>query len=159
TQPAGERRQQGDQAESLGPPGEQLAELQSGHAPDVRVPGVADAEVVPYERAAGAEHPSDLGGHLPCDPVVEDRGEQGEAEREIEAGVAIGQRYGVADVEAQRGKAGVRARDGVRAEVDAREAAREGAPANEAGQDLAVAAADVEHATAVERQATGLLEQ
>src|SRR5262249_54353948 len=125
----------------------------------VRVPRVADAEVVPQERAARPQHTPYLAGHSPCDPVVEDRGEQGEAEREIEAGVAVGESRGVDDAEAELGPAGLRACDGVGANVDADEALGPGAPADQPGNHLAVPAAEVEHASVAEREAPGSLEQ
>jgi len=53
----------------------------------------------------------------------------------------------------------MRVRDGIGADVDADQASGQRAPANEGGKRLAVAATEIEHASAAEGQAPGPFEQ
>ena len=121
------------------------------HAADVTVPRVVEAEVVPDDGPAGDEEPIDLTDEVPCHTGIEDRGQHGEEEHDVERAGWKVESLGVADLEAEVRMAPASGRDQVGQEVDAAEALRRRAERGEARKHLARSAADLEDARAVER--------
>ena len=119
---------------------------QLGGSQRTGVPPVSrHTEVVGYHEPARPKHSRHLASHRSPHRVVQDRGEDGELNDQVEARVLERQGAGVGlpDVEARLDPPS--RRDPIRQQVDAGQQLRIGAPAHQPTQEAAVAAPDVQY--------------
>jgi succinoglycan biosynthesis protein ExoA len=133
-------------------PRKERRDARAADAPNVTVPGVVDAEIVPDDGAARREDAIDLVGEPTGHLFVEDRRQHGEEQHVVEGGVGEGEGFRVAVLETEVVMASARVGDEIGQEIDAAQALGTRAEPDEAREHVAVAAADLQDARAFQRR-------